>query len=288
MKLDTLALDELNTAELVRRFNRADQQVAAAVESAAPAIARGIDAIVACLQRGGRVFYLGSGSSGKLAFVDATECPPTFGVDDNVFIPIISGGLPALSGWREETEDDLELAWRDLDAFGFSSVDLLIAISASGATPYALSAVRYAKNCGAATLGLCCRRDSELETLADDCIAIDVGPEIIDGSTRLKAGTAQKMALNMLSSCSMIRLGNVYDNLMINVRPLNSKLQQRLLGIIREICDCSEQEALAAFAQSGQRTKIAILMLRRGLSCTAAEALLTKHQGHLKPALRSE
>ncbi|WP_346355993.1 N-acetylmuramic acid 6-phosphate etherase [Azotosporobacter soli] len=286
--MSILPLDELPLPALTAAFNQADHQVAAAVEKALPAINLTVEHFLACLQRGGRIFYLGSGSSGKAAFADASECPPTFGIDDGIFIPVISGGLTALSGWREETEDDFTLARSDLASFNFSQADLLLAISASGATPYALSAIEYANEQNAMTLGLCCQEGSELERSAKHCITVDVGPEIIAGSTRLKAGSAQKMVLNMLSSCTMIKAGKVYDNLMVDVRPLNQKLKKRVLDIICQICACSSHAAEAALTRSNGQAKLAILMLKCQLSLSEAETALCRHNGHLKRAIRSE
>lgn len=286
--MQDLALDEMTLPKLVATFNEFDRQAALAVEAAASELVSGIEMFVACLKNHGRIFYLGSGTSGKLAFIDASECPPTFGIADGIFIPIISGGTEALSGWREDTEDDAELARRDLEAYGFNARDLLLAVSASGNTPYALSGLAYAAAKGAKTVGLCCKKDSLFEKAAEHCIVLDVGPEIIEGSTRLKAGTAQKIALNTLSSCTMIRLGKVYDNLMLDVRPLNKKLRQRRLDIIAKISGCSHETAAKALLDSDGELRLAVLMLTRKISLAAAAELLARHDGRLKDAMRGE
>ena len=286
--MDIPALDEMTLPQLAITFNRFDRQAAEAVEAALPDLIKGIEMFIACLENGGRIFYLGSGTSGKLAYIDASECPPTFGIEDGIFIPVISGGLEALSGWREDTEDDAQLARKDLDELAFSKQDLLLAVSASGNTPYALAGIEYAIELGCKNIGLCCKKDSQIEKAADHCIILDVGPEIIEGSTRLKAGTAQKIALNMLSSCTMIRLGKVYDNLMLDVRPLNKKLQQRRLTILAKISGCDTDACRAALLQSGDDLRLAALLLCRGISGEEAKSLLEHHRGNLKQAIRSE
>ncbi len=286
--MSVLALDEMTLPQLAAEFNRFDRQAAETVEAALPDLIKGIEMFIACLENGGRIFYLGSGTSGKLAYIDASECPPTFGIEDGIFVPVISGGLEALSGWREDTEDDAQLAGKDLEKLAFSKQDLLLAVSASGNTPYALAGLKYAQVLGSKSIGLCCRKDSQFEKTADHCIILDVGPEIIDGSTRLKAGTAQKIALNMLSSCTMIRLGKVYDNLMLDVRPLNKKLQQRRLTILAKISGSAPETCRAALQQSGDDLKLAALLLCRGISGEEAKKLLERYQGNLKQAIRSE
>lgn len=285
---DTLTIDEVATIEMVRMFNREDQKVAPAVEKASQDIAVAVDMIVEAMRCGGRLFYIGSGTGGKLGVLDATECPPTFGTDDNTVVWVISGGKEAVSGWREDTEDDEGLALRDLTGKKFGPSDILVGISASGTTPYVLSAIQYARSLGSKTIGLCCKLDSKLTYMAEHCITIDVGPEVIMGSTRLKAGTAQKMVLNMLSSCSMIKMGKTYKNLMVDVRPINNKLQQRVLDIITLATGKEEGVARQALNEAKGNTKVAILMLTLDVNVTVACALLKKHDGYLKKAVKDE
>ncbi|MDF2634520.1 MAG: N-acetylmuramic acid 6-phosphate etherase [Pelosinus sp.] len=285
---DTIHIDEVSTIEMVNMFNREDQKVATAVGKCNEVISAAIDLIVENMKRGGRLFYIGSGSGGKLGVLDATECPPTFGTDDNTVIGLISGGDAALSGWREDTEDDEELAIQDLVSKCFGAQDVLVAISASGNTPYVLSAARYAKGLGSKTIGICCSLSGQLESLVDVCVVVDVGAEVIMGSTRLKAGTAQKMVLNMLSSCSMIKLGKTYHNFMVDVRPINRKLKQRVLDMITLATGKGETFALQALEKAKGNVKIAILMLTLNLNAIAAGALLKKHNGYLKKAIKDE
>ncbi len=258
---DTGNIDKLSTMEMVKVFNREDKKVAAAVEDCLESVAAAVDLMVDTLKTGGRVFYLGSGTSGKLAVVDASECPPTFGVDNNMIIGVISGGIEAVAGWKEETEDDFDLAIKDLKAAAIGSRDAVVGISASGNTPYVLSGIGYASSIGCRTIGISCSVIGRLNGIVDLCIVSDVGPEVIEGSTRLKAGTAQKMILNMLSSCTMIKLGKTYGNLMANVRPINLKLKKRAIEIIMYAAGCSEEAAFNAFERAGGNAKAAITML---------------------------
>jgi len=285
---DTLQIDEVTTIEMITMFNREDQKVALAVEKCSGSIATAVDMVVQALQNGGRLFYIGSGTGGKLGVLDATECPPTFGTDENTVVWVISGGTEAVSGWREDTEDDEELAVQDLTAKSFGTNDILVAISASGNTPYVLSAVRYASSLGSKTIGLCCSTSGKLETVTDLCITVDVGPEVIMGSTRLKAGTAQKMVLNMLSSCAMIKIGKTYKNLMVDVRPINMKLRKRVLNIITLATGQNEEQAMQALNQARGNTKIAILMLAKNINATIAGAVLRKHNGYLRKAVEDD
>ncbi len=258
---DSENLDKLSTMEMVRVFNNEDKKVTTAVEGCLESVAAAVDLMVNILQKGGRVMYIGSGTSGKLAVVDASECPPTFGVDDNMIIGVISGGIEAVAGWKEETEDDCELAVRDLKSRSLSSCDAVVGISASGNTPYVLSGIEYASHIGCRTIGISCSNTGKLNRAADICIVSDVGPEVIEGSTRLKAGTAQKMILNMLSSCTMVKLGKTYGNLMANVKPINLKLKRRAIDIIMYAAGCKKEAALEAFERAEGNAKTAILML---------------------------
>lgn len=258
---ETENIDKLSTKEMVKIFNNEDKKVANVVEGCLESVAAAVDLMVGTLQKGGRVLYLGSGTSGKLAVVDASECPPTFGVDDNMIIGVISGGVEAVAGWKEETEDDCELAAKDLKSRNLSSSDVIVGVSASGNTPYVLSGIEYASHIGCRTIGISCSSTGKLNWSADICIVSDVGPEVIEGSTRLKAGTAQKMILNMLSSCTMVKLGKTYGNLMANVKPINLKLKRRAIDIIMYAAGCGEEAALKAFERAEGNAKAAILML---------------------------
>lgn len=285
---DTIHIDEVSTVEMVNMFNVEDQKVAIAVGKCNHVIGAAVDMIVQVLQNQGRLFYIGSGTGGKIGVLDATECPPTFGTDDNTVIGVISGGKEALSGWREDTEDDEELAVQDLRDRNFSADDVLVAISASGNTPYVLSATRYAQSLGSKTIGVCCSLGGTLEKLVEPCIVVDVGPEVIMGSTRLKAGTAQKMVLNILSSCSMIKMGKTYHNLMVDVRPINDKLRKRVIQIITLATGAEEGIARQALEKAKGNVKVAILMLTLQVDRMVACALLKKHGGYLKKAVKEE
>jgi N-acetylmuramic acid 6-phosphate etherase len=255
---NTVNIDKANSLEIVEMMNNEDKKVALEVEKAEQEIANGIDMMYDCLKNDGRVIYVGSGTSGKLAVIDASECPPTFGVDDNMIIGLISGGAEAVAGWKEETEDNAEMAVNDLKKVNFSSKDILVAVSASGNTPYAVSAINYAKELSAKTIGIYCSLNSVMENIVDNGILINVGPEVIAGSTRLKAGTAQKMVLNMLSTGVMIRLGYVYSNLMINVKPINQKLKDRLVDIVSIITEKSADEVREKLEETAYDAKQAI------------------------------
>lgn len=282
----TSSIDEVTTLEMIHMFNLEDQKVAMAVAECKTAIAATVDAAAQVLQNGGRIVYIGSGTAGKIGVMDASECPPTFGVDDNTVIGVISGGVEGVVGWREDTEDDELLAVKDLEACAFSGRDMLVCISASGNTPYVLAAARHAKQVGAKTVGLSCSPGSKLEQAADIAITVDVGPEVIMGSTRLKAGTAQKMVINMISSCTMIRVGKTYGNLMVDVRPLNEKLRKRVVDVVRLASGCDEADSRKALEAAGFNAKVAIVMLSTGLEAAEAEALLARHVGYVKKAVK--
>lgn len=286
--LDTITLDEVSTVEMLEMFNKEDEKVAVAVKEVLPSLAKVVELAANVMKSGGRLFYIGSGTSGKLAAVDASECPPTFGVDDDTVIAVISGGMEALGGWREETEDDHLLAVRDLEDQQFSSRDMLVGISASGNTPYVISGLNYARSIGSRTVGLCCSFDNQIQKYCEICIVAEVGPEAIMGSTRMKAGTAQKMILNMLSSAVMVKLGKTYSNLMVNVRPINKKLQQRVLDIIQLSAGITEQEAAEFLIKARGDTKVAILMSMLHIDREKAAGLLEKSGGVLKKAVKEE
>ncbi len=251
-------IDELSTEEMLRVINAEDRKVAEAVGREIANIARAVDAVAAAFQRGGRLFYIGAGTSGRLGVLDASECPPTFGVAPELVQGIIAGGEAALSRATETTEDDPAIGARDLQARGFTARDILVGIAASGRTPYVLGAVAEAKRLGAVAVGLSCTPDSELARAADIAITPLVGPEVIAGSTRLKAGTAQKLVLNMLTTGAFVRMGYVYGNLMVNVQPKNSKLRDRARRIIAQAAGVTYERADELLREADDNVSAAI------------------------------
>ncbi len=279
-------IDSLPTEEMLRVINSEDQRVAASVAAELPAIAHAVDRIVAALTGGGRLFYIGAGTSGRLGVLDAAECPPTFNVPPGLVQGIIAGGESALSRATETSEDDPALGVRDLLAAGFSSRDVLAGIAASGRTPYVLGPIAEANRIGAVTIGISCSRDSELARAAQIAITPLPGPEIIAGSTRLKAGTATKLVLNMLTTGTFIRMGYVYGNLMVNVEPKNEKLRDRARRIISEAASLSDTEAGERLAAAGNRVQTALVMSLAGVDRVEAEARLAHARGNVRAALQ--
>ena len=279
------SIDALQTEEMLRIINAEDRKVADAVAREIPSIARAVDAIVTAFERGGRLFYVGAGTSGRLGVLDASECPPTFNVPSEMVQGIIAGGEPALVRAAEVTEDDPAIGSRDLSARGFSSKDVLVGLAASGRTPYTLGALAEARRLGALTIGISCTPDSELARAADIAITPLVGPEVIAGSTRMKAGTAQKVVLNMLSTGAFIRLGYVYRNLMVNVQPKNVKLRQRACRIIAEATGVSRTRAAELLAEAGDNVAAAIVMEKAGVGRQEAERRLARSRGRISPSL---
>jgi N-acetylmuramic acid 6-phosphate etherase len=279
------AIDRLPTEEMLRVINAEDAKVAAAVGAEIPAIARAVDAIAAAFENGGRLFYIGAGTSGRLGVLDASECPPTFSVPPEWVQGIMAGGEAALSRATEASEDDPALGARDLAARGFTARDVLVGIAASGRTPYVLGAIAEARRLGAVTAGISCTPGSELSRAVDIPITPLVGPEIVAGSTRMKSGTAQKLALNMLSTGVFIRLGYVYGNLMVNVQPKNEKLVDRARRIVSEAAGISPERAAALLADAGGKVRTAILMARTGAGREEAERRLSAAGGRISKAL---
>ena len=276
-------IDRLPTAELVRLMNEEDATVPAAVGRAAPEIARAVDAIAERLARGGRLIYVGAGTAGRIGVLDAGEVAPTFGTD--AVTAVIAGGAGAVSAATESAEDHAELGVRDLEALDVDDKDAVVGITASGRTPYVLGAIEHAKRSGALTIGLAGNAGAELTSLTDLAIEVVVGPEFIAGSTRLKAGTAQKLVLNMLSTLSMVRLGRTYGNLMADVRVTNAKLRDRATRIVEQAAGVSHERAAQALAEAQDDAKLAIAMLRTGASPEAARERLRATGGHLRRAL---
>jgi len=275
----------MRSLEIVRLMNREDRKIAPAVGRTLPAIARAVDQIVERMKAGGRLIYVGAGSSGRIGVLDASECPPTFGVSANLVRGVIAGGKKALTQSVEGAEDRPEDAARDLKEIRLTKLDSVVGIAASGTTPYVLGAIAYAKRRGALTVGLAANRRSPLAMSAKIAIAPEVGPEILAGSTRLKAGTSQKMVLNMLSTAVMVRLGHAYDNLMIDVGEANEKLRERAKWILKEASARDVSAVTRALRQSGHELRLALIMLKRGVSTTQARRILLESHGNLRKAL---
>jgi N-acetylmuramic acid 6-phosphate etherase len=278
------AIDALPTIEMLRVINAADQEVARAVERELFNIAQAVDAIVERLRRGGRLFYMGAGTSGRLGVLDASECPPTFNTPPEMVQGLIAGGDYALRRSVERAEDDPEQGRRDLQAHSFSNADALVGIAASGRTPYVLGGIAYGRNLGALTVGLSCTSSSELARAAEIAITPVPGPEVITGSTRMRAGTATKLVLNMVSTGVMVRLGLVYGNLMVNVQPKNEKLTDRARRIIAMVTGVSYDEASRLLAEAGS-VRVAIVMQQLKVPRATAEARLEAAKGRLRIAL---
>jgi N-acetylmuramic acid 6-phosphate etherase len=285
--LKTKDIDRRSTLEIVKLINEEDKWVAEAVSRVLDQVAQAADLIVQRLSSGGRLFYVGTGTSGRLGVLDASECPPTFGVSPELVRGIIAGGYQALHRAVEAAEDDFDQAARDLEPFNLTSRDVVVGISASGNTPYTLGAVEYANKIGAASIALTCNPDSRLAGAARLSIAPVVGPEVIAGSSRMKAGTAQKMILNMLSTATMIKLGLVYSNLMSNLRATNEKLRRRARAILAEETGIGEEQASRIFAEADEDLRLALLMAHSGLSSGAARQVLESHGNSLRSALDS-
>jgi N-acetylmuramic acid 6-phosphate etherase len=284
----TRDIDTKSTAEMLGMINCEDREVAEAVGKEIRQIAEAVDGIVGRLRNGGRLFYIGAGTSGRLGVLDAAECPPTFHVAHELVQGIIAGGERALASATEATEDDPKVGKHDLLARGFTGADALVGIAASGRTPYVLGAVAAARELGALTVGISCTPDSELSRLVAIPIVPLVGPEVIAGSTRMKAGTATKLVLNMISTAVMIQLGHVYGNLMVNVEPKNSKLEDRARRIVAEAAEVSYEDASELLRKARGSVKTAIVMSRLSLGCDGAAARLDAAGGRISKALQRE
>ena len=281
----TRGLDTKSSLEIVRILNREDATVAVAVRRELPNIARAVDAIVASLRNGGRLFYVGAGTSGRLAILDASEIPPTYGTAPDTVQAFIAGGDKAVRGAVEGAEDSVKDGARVLIRAGAKKKDVVVGIAASGTTPYVLGAIEWAKKRGCVTVGITSNPSSPLARAAKIAITPETGPEPISGSTRMKAGTSQKMVLNMLSTASMVRLGRVYDNWMMRVSLSNQKLRQRGVRILQEVAQVSASSAEHALRQSGHDMPIAFVMLKTGNSAGAARARLKATQGNVRQAI---
>lgn len=280
-------IDELSTEAMLRVINDEDKKVALAVEAIVPQIATAVDAICAAFRAGGRLIYCGAGTSGRLGILDASECPPTFGTPREQVIGLIAGGHTAILQAVENAEDNREQGAQDLKDIHFSRHDVLVGIAASGRTPYVLGALAYANELGATTVSLSCNPGSAMSQVAAIALTPVVGPEVVTGSSRMKAGTAQKLVLNMLTTGSMIRSGKVYGNLMVDVEATNQKLVQRQVNIVMQATDCDDATARAALTGCGGHCKTAILMVLADLDADEAKALLSQHQGFIRQALQA-
>ena len=283
---NSMHVDSLSALEIVQLMNEEDKQVPLAIEKCLPQIAQAVECIVAAFQQGGRLVYIGAGTSGRLGVLDASECPPTFGVLPEMVKGIIAGGERALRHPIEGAEDSKAQAVVDLQTIQFSSKDVLVGIAASGRTPYVIGALEYAKSLGSVTVSIASNPNSAMANIVDIAIDTVVGPEVLTGSSRLKSGTAQKLVLNMLTTASMILMGKCYQNLMVDVQASNEKLKARAIRIVMQATDCDKALAEETLKQADQNAKLAIMMILSGLERAQAEALLEKHQGKLQLALK--
>ncbi len=284
---DTLMIDECTTEQMVQLMNQQDALVPAAIAKEIPQIARAVDILHQRLSNGGRMFYVGAGTSGRLGVLDASECPPTFGTDPSLVQGFIAGGDIALRNAVEGCEDDADEGIALIESIGVTNQDVVIGISASGSASYVIAALAKAKERGAATIGVCNNKGSKFEPIVDVCISPVVGAEVISGSTRLKAGTAQKLVLNMLTTCTMVKLGKTYNNLMVDLKASNVKLIDRSIRIIMSTTDVDASTAAATLERASMNCKLAIMMLKTGLDAKEAEQALHVNSGRLKQAIAS-
>lgn len=278
----THSIDRMSTAEILHVINDEDRRVALAVQEAIPRITEAVDIIVERLERGGRLIYVGAGTSGRLGVIDAAECIPTFSTPPGLVVALLAGGEAAMTHSIEGAEDDTRAGHNDIVAQYVSAKDAVVGIAASGTTPYVLSAVRTAAELGAVTIGITCNVPAPLLDIVQIKIGVPVGPEVITGSTRMKAGTAQKMVLNMLSTATFIKLGKVYGNLMVDVQATNEKLVKRARYILAEITGLDEKTAISLLMAANNNVKVAIVMHKRGVGADEARALLAKTGGRLR------
>jgi N-acetylmuramic acid 6-phosphate etherase len=285
---DTMDIDRCSALEIVEKINHADEQVAKAVGSQKEAIAGLIDACAKRMKKGGRLIYMGAGTSGRLGVLDASECPPTYGVSPDLVVGLIAGGRNAVFKAVEGAEDSKELGVKDLKDIGLTELDTVVGLAASGSTPYVIGGLEYAGEVGACRGSVACVSDALISKYADYAIEAVTGPEVITGSTRMKAGTAEKMICNMISTGVMIKYGKVYENLMVDVQPTNIKLVGRAKRIIGQAVGCDADTAAKLFEDSGHDVKIAILMGLADCSKEAAEKTLKNHSGNVREAIEEE
>lgn len=280
-------IDTLPTLDMLRVINNEDKNVALAVEAVLPAIALAVDKIAEAFLQGGRLIYTGAGTSGRLGILDASECPPTFGTPASQVVGLIAGGHPAILKAVENAEDNREQGAQDLKNLNLTAKDVVVGIAASGRTPYVLGAMNYATSLGATVVSISCNPDSPMSEAAEIAITPVVGPEVVTGSSRMKAGTAQKLILNMLTTGAMIRTGKVYGNLMVDVEATNAKLVERQKNIVMAATECSREEAIAALQASGGHCKTAIVMILAAVSAEEAGQLLIQNQGFTRKAIEN-
>lgn len=283
---DSISIDQMDPIEIARLMNREDQKVIQAVDKVLPAIAQAIQTVTQCIENGGRLIYIGAGTSGRLGVLDASECPPTFNTPPSLVVGLIAGGQRALTTAIEGAEDNAQAGAEDLRGVNLSPSDVVCGIATSGRTPYVLGALAYARTIQAATIGVTCNEISELSTVCDVLIAPVVGPEILSGSTRLKAGTATKLVLNMISTGTMIRIGKTYGNWMVDLRATNVKLKDRSIRIVSGITGLGRNESELLLAACDGEVKTAIVCHTLGVSKQAAQDRLTESNGRLRSALR--
>lgn len=284
---NTMNIDTLSTLDMMRLINQEDHRVADAVGEVTDKIAQAVDVIAEKLAAGGRLIYCGAGTSGRLGILDAVECPPTYSTDPETVQALMAGGYGAIFKAVEGAEDSKELGVQDMQNIHFGPKDVLVGIAASGRTPYVRGCMEYAKQLGAPTVAVTCCPGSELDQFADIGIAPAPGPEVVTGSTRMKSGTAQKMVLNMLSTGAMIKLGKVYGNLMVDVKPSNEKLIRRCVTIVCSAAECTEAEATKALEECDYRPKVAIVMVLRGVNADTACTMLQKAEGRIAKVLEA-
>lgn len=284
---DTMDLDCMSISEIISVMNREDAKTVVAVGKVLPQIERAIELVTSSLRSGGKIIYIGAGTSGRLGVLDASECPPTFGVGEGTFVGLIAGGKKALINAVENAEDSTTLAREDLEKIGLKAIDTVIGLSASGRTPYVVYGLRYAKELGCHTAIISTNKNCEIGKELDVAIEPLVGPEVLSGSTRLKSGTAQKMILNMISTVSMVKMGYVYENLMVNMNAHNEKLAARTLSMVIEATGCNKSEAEHALHEAKGNVKAAIVMLKLDISAMKARKLLEHSKGYTREALKA-
>jgi N-acetylmuramic acid 6-phosphate etherase len=283
---NTMDIDRLSTFDMLKKINEEDKKVPLAVEKVIPSIAEAIDRIVPRMKKGGRLIYIGAGTSGRIGILDASECPPTFGVDPGLVVGIIAGGDSAIRNAIESAEDDVEGGRQDLVNINLTEKDSVVGISASGRTPYVIGALRYAKEVGALTIGLFCNENKNVENIVDVMITPIVGPEVIMGSTRMKAGTAQKLVLNMISTGVMIKLGKVYSNLMVDLQASNEKLRERARRMVKLATGAKEDLIERVLNETNYNVKLAILMIVGDMEKEKAQKLLEMADGYIAEAIK--
>lgn len=279
---NSMDLDQLSALEIVQLMNNEDKQVPLAIEKCLPQIAQTVEKIVAAFQSGGRLIYIGAGTSGRLGVLDASECPPTFGVSPEMVKGIIAGGDKALRNPIEGAEDNPQAGMNDLQSIDFSAKDVLVGLAASGRTPYVMGALHYAKSLGATTISIASNPNCAMSQLSDIAIETVVGAEVLTGSSRLKSGTAQKLVLNMLTTASMVLIGKCYQNLMVDVQASNQKLIARAVRIVMQATDCTKSEAESALQAADNHAKLAIMMILANVKRAEAERLLAENHGRLR------